>query len=115
MASSRCLREAPWFQLFGLILPTALVATMYCERRLAPCARNQRPTISSVRPAVSSVPPRGYTSAVSMKLMPPSVARSRILVRHGFIGLQAEGHGAEREARHGQAGAAEAGGGGRGG
>ena len=43
--------------------------------------------------------------------MPPSVGAVEDLVRHRLVGLQAEGHGAEREARHGEAGAAEAGGG----
>src|SRR5580658_2868106 len=36
------------------------------------------PMISSVRPARSSPPPSGYTSEVSMKVIPPAAARSRI-------------------------------------
>ncbi len=59
MASSRCLRELPWSQLWGPTLFAALVAMMKSWRRLAPLARSQRPMISSVRPAVSTVPPSG--------------------------------------------------------
>ena len=64
--------------------PATLVASTILPRTPGRAA-SQRPMIVSVAPKVSARGGTEYISAVSMKLMPRSSARSRIAWASGFV------------------------------
>src|SRR6266849_2796176 len=71
MASGRCFREPPASQAAGPIFPPPCVPRINPARLLL----SQRPAMISAPPTSA---PGGYTSAVSMKLIPASAALSSI-------------------------------------
>ena len=86
--------------------PATLVASTSFSR-MPGCLANQLPMMVSVAPKVSLRAGTEYISAVSMKLMPRSSARSRMAWASACVDLLAEGHGAQADGRDLQVAAAE--------